>query len=696
MLLARIFFQTRLKTEGADIMGNEKNLTKKIFKNSLSKKIVKGIAIPVIIIFALAAFLELMTINKALANFSKLQLAAEARAVSYQVSEFFTKYIEITKQLSVNTELENLIKHSQPGVALDSLPEYTNAKKTIDRSAATDTDNILAVWVATFKTSQFTMSDGFTAPPDWDVTARPWYKVSETKTPLLTSPYVDDSTNKLVVTAVSSISDSVSNEIIGAAGLDISLDHLKTIMSGYKLGKNGFYLIVDAQNQIVYHPNSELIQKNIQDIGISNNMISNLDKHDSVFGKYSLEGLSYYGSSIPIGNTGLFIISGLPGSEYTQEIVRITLTILFIFFIGMCIVSLFIRIISKSMVKPLKELTDRAEEIASGNLEVLVDIATGDEIGEVGTAFSHTVSRLKEYINYINEIEFVLNEIAQGNLKFELKHNYSGEFAKIKTALLNIQSKLAGAISDITNVASQVAEGSNQIAQVAHTIAESSTEQCTYIDELTQSIHILHELTQNNTVNAQNANSSSDQTTKDLATGNHEMSELTETISQIHETSGQIRTIMQTMDDIATQTNLLSLNASIEAARAGEAGRGFAIVANEVGSLASQSTIASGETAKLISIILDSIELGTNMTKSTAKTISDVIKTEHKASGFILDIYNSTSKSEEAIQTVSKKVERIMVAVESNTAASEESVAASEELAAQSGRLRELVSTFRI
>lgn len=677
-------------------MKNEKSLRKKVLKNSLAKKIVKGIAVPVVVIFALAAFLELMTINKALSNFSKSQLAAEAKVVSFQVSEFFTKYLEITKQLSINTELEHLIVHTQPGTTIDSLPEYANAKNTIDRAAATDTDNILATWVASFKTSQLTMSDGFVAPPDWDVTTRPWYKVTETKALLLTSPYIDSSTKKLVITAVAPIFDSASNEIVGASGLDISLEHLETIMSGYKLGKNGFYVILDAENRIVYHPNSELIQKDIREIGLSDNMISNLENNDSIFDKYTIGDSSYYGCSIPIGTTGLHIMSGLPSSEYIQTIVSVTLTILAIFLVGMCVVSLFIRIVSKSMVKPLKELTDKAEQIAAGNLEVLVDINTNDEIGEVGLAISHTVDRLKSYINYINEIESVLNQIADGDLKFELQYDYSGEFSKIKTGLLNIQSKLTLTLSDINTVSDQVAEGSSQIAQVAHCLAESSAEQSSYIDKLTHSIHTLRELTSSNTANAQNANTGSIQTSKDLAAGNQEMIQLTKTISSIHETSGQIKTIMQTIDDIASQTNLLALNASIEAARAGDAGKGFAVVANEVGALANQSTAASSETAKLISIILDSIETGANMTNSTAKTISDVIITEQKASDMILAIYNSTSDSEQALDTVTKEAERIMSAVESNTASSEESVAASEELASQAFKLKNLVSSFRI
>lgn len=179
------------------------------------------------------------------------------------------------------------------------------------------------------------------------------------------------------------------------------------------------------------------------------------------------------------------------------------------------------------------------------------------------------MDRLKEYINYINEIESVLNQIAEGNLKFELQHNYDGDFSKIRKGLLNIQSKLADTISHINIVAEQVAEGASQIAQISHSLAESSTEQTSYVEKLNHSINELEQITQSNAEHAGNANDSSTKASDALKAGNDKMVELTKTITDIHDTSGQINTIMQTIDDIASQTNLLALNASIEAARAG-------------------------------------------------------------------------------------------------------------------------------
>lgn len=677
-------------------MGGEKSLAKKVLKNSLAKKIVKGIAIPVIVIFIIAGAWALKTVDNAVTSLSESTLAAESQAAAYQVSDFFTKYLEIATQLASNSALENLLESTKEGEVFTEVQEFPETKKSLDKSRATDADNVLATWVSDFDSSQLYMSDGFLSEPGWDVTARPWYQVSVVKSVLLTTPYVDVSTKKLIVSAAAPIYDQESGNIIGAAGIDMALDHLETIMKSYKLGKNGFYILVAADDQIVYHTNSDLIQQKITDIGVSEKVLSDLKNQVYSFQKYKVNGNSFYGSLIPVGNTGWHILSGLPAREFDQTFTTLMISIIAIFLLGIAVIFGFIRLISRAMSKPLKNLTEKAEQIANGNLDVLVDIDTGDEIGEVGVAITHTVERLKEYMNYINEIESVLNQIAEGNLKFELQYNYAGDFSKLKLGVLHVQSKLTSTISDINEVAGQVAEGASQIAQVAHSLAESSTEQANYIEKLNHSITDLSHITQDNTENAKKANDSSTMASAALADGNHKMIELTKTITEIHTTSGQIKNIMQTIDEIASQTNLLALNASIEAARAGESGRGFAVVANEVGTLASQSTEASGETAKLITDILGSIENGTNMTKDTAKAISDIMQTELDSASRIKQIADAALVSEEAIQVISSETELIMGAVESNTAASQESVAASEELAAQADKLRKLVNTFKM
>lgn len=677
-------------------MGGEKSLAKKVLKNSLAKKIVKGIAIPVIVIFIIAGAWALKTVDNAVTSLSESTLAAESQAAAYQVSDFFTKYLEIATQLASNSALENLLESTKEGEVFTEVQEFPETKKSLDKSRATDADNVLATWVSDFDSSQLYMSDGFLSEPGWDVTARPWYQVSVVKSVLLTAPYVDVSTKKLIVSAAAPIYDQESGNIIGAAGIDMALDHLETIMKSYKLGKNGFYILVAADDQIVYHTNSDLIQQKITDIGVSEKVLSDLKNQVYSFQKYKVNGNSFYGSLIPVGNTGWHILSGLPAREFDQTFTTLMISIIAIFLLGIAVIFGFIRLISRAMSKPLKNLTEKAEQIANGNLDVLVDIDTGDEIGEVGVAITHTVERLKEYMNYINEIESVLNQIAEGNLKFELQYNYAGDFSKLKLGVLHVQSKLTSTISDINEVAGQVAEGASQIAQVAHSLAESSTEQANYIEKLNHSITDLSHITLDNTENAKKANDSSTMASAALADGNHKMIELTKTITEIHTTSGQIKNIMQTIDEIASQTNLLALNASIEAARAGESGRGFAVVANEVGTLASQSTEASGETAKLITDILGSIENGTNMTKDTAKAISDIMQTELDSASRIKQIADAALVSEEAIQVISSETELIMGAVESNTAASQESVAASEELAAQADKLRKLVNTFKM
>lgn len=678
-----------------------KNITssttsKRIKKKSLARKILKGIAIPVVGVFLLAGVLVKGKVDMIINDLTKIELMTKSQSAAYQINTFFVKYTEDVRQLAINNQFISVLKDLKENQLIRETKLYSDVNDTIIKTASTDTENILAVWIADFKTGQLIQSNGYESEIGWDVQARPWYKVAETRKPFLTEPYEDASTNKMVVTIAAPIIEKEKENVIGAVGIDISLESLDTIMSSYKLGENGGFILLDSKHRILYHPDRTAVQKNITEIGVSEQLLSDMKADSKELLKYEMEGNRYLGAAAEIGDTEWTVLSAMPMSEYNNTSYIVAGLTVVVFGAGIVIILIAIEMISKAIVKPLKSLQYAAEQIAEGNLEIEVEINTEDEIGDVGEAIKQTVKRLKMYMDYIDEIEKILNQIGTGNLKFDLQHDYTGEFEKVKTGLLNMQMRLTSTISDITVVAEQVSEGAEQIAKVAQALATSSTEQSQSIEKLFSLINHITELTEKNGENAMQANESSHRASEYLKDGNKEMEDLTYTINHINEVSSQIKSIIQNIDEIASQTNLLALNASIEAARAGEAGKGFAVVASEVEHLASQSTKSSSETERLIKVILEAIRTGNDMTVTTAKTISDVLRAENEVAKMVEEIASAAKQQNNSMKEVSKETTQIREGVKTNTAISEKSVSASQELANQAKHLKELVKEFEI
>ncbi len=400
------------------------------------------------------------------------------------------------------------------------------------------------------------------------------------------------------------------------------------------------------------------------------------------------------------GKVDGLIFAGISIAEAEKETARIIdyAIVISVAVIIACIIFL-TGYLKKRVSGPLGKITQAAERLEKGELgladgkQVQIDVRSNDEIGLLGEIFEGTIGSLRAYIGEISEL---LGAIAKGDLTQETQQNYTGDFLAIKKSLDSILGALNQTMGQFAASAGHVSDGADQVSASAQTLAQGATEQASAVTEISTTIADISAGARETSNAAEEVGQYVNQAGAQLGVSIENVKELSASMDRISEESKQIGTIIATIENIAFQINILSLNAAVEAARAGAAGKGFAVVAEEISSLASKSDEAAKATKELIESSAATIVEGGKAMNRVTEALGRTGELAGNVTVKMEQVVDAVEKQTVAMEQVSTGVEQISAVVENNSATSQECAAASEELSSQSSMLMDLISSFRL
>ena len=390
------------------------------------------------------------------------------------------------------------------------------------------------------------------------------------------------------------------------------------------------------------------------------------------------------------------------GSEQAVIQANIIFGIVLVLVVVVIVISILIgfrisKIVTGNIVEPTMQLVEAAAGLRRGDLKAAC-VLTYEAEDEIADLVKNTRESMEVIGGYIEEISEILIEIAKGDLTKNRNDvtEFLGDFASVKASLVRILKDFNSTLTEIGNTSAKVASGSGEIAHAASALAEGTTDEASALEELTATVETVSNMASDSAKNAAEAYATISGAVIQAEAGREQMDILKDEMSKITAISQEIANIITAIEDIASQTNLLSLNASIEAARAGEAGRGFAVVADQIGKLASDSAASAVSTRQLIEKTLQEIERGNESTVKTYEAFEQIISDMKVFASLAKGSKENADGQAEALEQISEGIEQISGVVQNTAASAEESAAIGETLLGEAHQMDELIAKFKL
>ncbi|MCI8805749.1 MAG: methyl-accepting chemotaxis protein [Clostridiales bacterium] len=477
-----------------------------------------------------------------------------------------------------------------------------------------------------------------------------------------------------------------------------SYNALNEVLLNINIGKSGETVIVDEQGIVVGHRNTDMLKEKINIFDncseTAKNAYTRMINGETGSLTASVNNEDVFIAFAPIRGTRWSLAVRVPVYDYTYLADKAIFYIILAAFIMFLISTYLIYRFSKSISDSINKATQRIVKLADGDLKSDVDIVNSkDEIQLLTSSLQKTVLGINYYIS---EIERVLSNISEGNFDIRVDGEYKGDFTIIRKSLSHIVDSLNDTMYIINNSAKNMSKTAHVLNEQSERLNLVSVNQNNSVENLVSEVEAVEKNLMAVSENSINTKNKVSEISEKIEKSNNRMRSLSEAMNEISEHAKEITSISKIIEDIAFQTEILSLNASIEAAKAGKYGRGFNVVAEEVKKLSNQSTTAAQNSGEMIQYIYKTILKGHNLMKETAAALEEVSELSKIIENITDNLEGTVSVQKNYLKSMAVNIENIAEIANENLTSSETTKQFSNEISDEANELYSVIEKFNL